>query len=183
MTYDRAWIERQFRAKARLKYVFFWGHQPAADGRLTASCLSQWWRAPFTVDKVVYPTAEHWMMAGKASLFGDEAAAVRIRGASSPKLVKEFGRQVRGFDEARWIAARREIVVAGNLEKFRQNPALAAFLLSTGTSVLVEASPVDRIWGIGLAADDKRSVNPLQWRGDNLLGFALMEVRDRLAKA
>lgn len=183
MTYDRRWIEQQFRAKARPKYVFFWGHQPAADGRLTASCLSQWWRAPFSVGNIVYPTAEHWMMAEKARLFGDEDAAGRIRGASSPKQVKEFGRQVRGFDEARWSAARREIVLLGNLKKFQQNPPLAKFLLSTGSCVLVEASPVDRVWGIGLAADDERAANPLQWRGENLLGFALMEVRDRLAKA
>jgi ribA/ribD-fused uncharacterized protein len=182
MIYNRRWVERRFRAKARPKYVFFWGHQPAADGRLTATCFSQWWPAPFSVNKVVYPTAEHWMMTQKALLFGDEEAAGRIRGASSPKQVKDYGRQVRGFDEARWSAARRDIVVTGNLEKFRQNPALAAFLLSTGTAVLVEASPVDRIWGIGLAADDERTANPLQWRGENLLGFALMEVRDRLAK-
>ncbi len=182
MTYDRTGIEREFRAKAKLKFVFFWGHQPSKDGRLTAACFSQWWPAPFKVDGVIYPTAEHWMMAGKALLFGDEEAAARIREASSPKQVKEFGRQVRGFDDVRWSAVRRDIVTAGNLEKFRQNPALADFLLSTGTSVLVEASPVDRIWGIGLAADDERAANPLQWRGENLLGFALMEVRDRLAK-
>ena len=90
---------------------------------------------------------------------------------------------MRGFDEARWSAARREIVLLGNLKKFQQNPPLAKFLLSTGSCVLVEASPVDRVWGIGLAADDERAANPLQWRGENLLGFALMEVRDRLAKA
>ena len=69
-----------------------------------------------------------------------------------------------------------------NFEKFRQNPPLGEFLLSTGNAVIVEASPVDRIWGIGLAADDERATNPLQWRGENLLGFALMEVRDRLGR-
>ncbi len=120
------------------------------------------------------------MMAGKALLFKDEEAAERIRSASSPKQVKEFGRQVRGFDEAQWNEARRGIVVEGNFEKFRQNPALREFLLKTAGEVIVEASPVDRIWGIGLAADDERASNPLQWRGENLLGFALMEVRDRL---
>lgn len=180
MAYDRPWAENEYRAKRRRKYLFFWGHQPSRDGGLTAACLSQWWPAPFTVMGRTYPTAEHWMMAGKAMLFKDDEAAERIHSASSPKQVKEFGRQVRGFDETRWTEARRRIVVEGNVEKFRQNPSLRDFLLETADDVIVEASPVDRIWGIGLAADDERAANPLQWRGENLLGFALMDVRDRL---
>jgi ribA/ribD-fused uncharacterized protein len=87
---------------------------------------------------------------------------------------------VRGFDADRWDAARWEIVVRGNLAKFRQNPELGAFLANTGDRVLVEASPVDRIWGIGLAEDDARAQDPERWRGINLLGFALMEARARL---
>ncbi len=182
MTYDRSWLETEFRAKRRKKFVFFWGHQPAKDGSITAACFSQWWPSPFTSAGRIYPSAEHWMMAGKARLFGDEEAAEKIRAASSPKQVKEFGRQVRGFDETRWNEAKLCIVVEGNFEKFRQNPPLGEFLLSTGNAVIVEASPVDRIWGIGLAADNERATNPLQWRGENLLGFALMEVRDRLGR-
>lgn len=181
MTYDRQWLEREFRAKAKLKFVFFWGHQASKNGQLTPACFSQWWPAPFEVDGIVYPTAEHWMMAGKALLFGDDDTAKRIREAGSPRQVKELGRQVRGFDEIRWSAARRDIVTTGNLEKFGQNPALGSFLQSTGKAVLVEASPVDRIWGIGLAADDEHAANPLRWKGENLLGFSLMDVRDSLA--
>lgn len=120
------------------------------------------------------------MMTGKARLFGDAPTADRIRAAGSPKQAKELGRQVSGFNEALWNDAKLEIVVEGNLQKFAQNPSLADFLLQTGDKVLVEASPVDRIWGVGLAADDTRVENPIQWRGQNLLGFALMEVRDRL---
>lgn len=180
MVYDRSWLEKEFRAKRQRKFVFFWGHQPSRDGGITVACFSQWWPSPFELGGQAYPTAEHWMMAAKARLFGDEEAAQRIRSASSPKQVKEFGRQVRGFDDARWSEARRGIVVEGNLEKFAQNPALGDYLLGTGDSVIVEASPVDKIWGIGLAGDDERAMNPLQWRGENLLGFALMEVRDRL---
>ena len=122
------------------------------------------------------------MMAGKARLFGDDQVATQILGAGSPRQAKQLGRQVSGFDTARWDAEKYRIVTEGSFEKFRQHKALGAFLLSTGDQVLVEASPVDRIWGIGLAADDERAGNPLLWRGENLLGFALMEGRDRLRK-
>jgi ribA/ribD-fused uncharacterized protein len=180
MTYDRSWLEAAFRAKSRAKLLFFWGHQPSKDGRITTSCLSQWWPAPFSVGGLTYPTAEHRMMAGKARLFGDDQVATQILGAGSPRQAKQLGRQVSRFDAARWDAEKYRIVTEGSFEKFRQHKALGAFLLSTGDQVLVEASPVDRIWGIGLAADDERAANPLLWRGENLLGFALMEARDRL---
>jgi ribA/ribD-fused uncharacterized protein len=169
--------------KARPKYLFFWGHQPQRDGSIGQGCLSQWWRSEFTVDGITYATAEHWMMAGKARLFGDEATLARILGTSHPNVAKKLGRQVRGFDDGAWIRARRELVVEGNVAKFGQDPALRAYLLGTGSRVLVEASPVDRIWGIGLAADDERAADPARWRGPNLLGFALMEARARLGQA
>ncbi|WP_031074754.1 NADAR family protein [Streptomyces sp. NRRL S-118] len=165
---------------ARMKYLHFWGHRPRPDGRIGASCLSQWWPAPFTVDGVRYATAEHWMMASKARLFGDADAERQAVEASSPAAAKKAGRLVRGFDEAIWARERFGIVVAGSEHKFGQHPQLRDFLLSTGGRVLVEASPMDRVWGIGLAATDPRAGNPAQWRGLNLLGFALMTARTRL---
>lgn len=120
------------------------------------------------------------MMWRKASLFGDHAAADRIAAAKSPKQAKELGRQVSGFDDTVWNVEKYDIVLAGSVVKFSQNPPLRDFLLRTEGKILVEASPVDRVWGIGLAADDPRTENPRLWRGDNLLGFALMETRDRL---
>jgi ribA/ribD-fused uncharacterized protein len=167
----------------RVKYLFFWGHQPSNDGRITASCLSQWWPAPFTVDGVRFGSAEHYMMWRKAMLFGDGATAERIVAAGHPRQAKELGRGVRGFDEDRWAAERFEIVVAASLAKFGQHPDLAGFLLGSAGRVLVEASPVDRIWGIGLAADDPRASDPARWQGLNLLGFALMRAREALASA
>ena len=119
-------------------------------------------------------------MAQKARLFGDDQTAARILDAESPKQVKQLGREVRGFDSARWDEEKRRIVTEGNAHKFTQNLALGEFLLSTRDLILVEASPVDPVWGIGLAADDDNARNPLLWRGENLLGFALMDVRDRL---
>jgi ribA/ribD-fused uncharacterized protein len=164
----------------RFDFLLFWGHKEAPDGRIGATCLSQWFPAPFTVDGCRYPTAEHWMMAEKARLFGDREALERILAAASPGAAKKLGRGVRGFDDARWRDERYDIVVAGSVHKFAQNEALASFLRSTGSKVLVEASPVDRIWGIGLAKEAPEAQDPRRWRGLNLLGFALMEARNKL---
>jgi ribA/ribD-fused uncharacterized protein len=120
------------------------------------------------------------MMFGKARLFGDDETAQRILKASSPAAAKKLGRAVRGFQESTWRQHRVSIVVAGNYAKFSQSAQLRAFLIGTEPRVLVEASPVDKIWGIGLAADSPHADNPLEWRGSNLLGFALMDVRERL---
>lgn len=168
---------------ARVKYLFFWGHKARPDGSIGAGCLSQWWPSPFAVGGATYATAEHWMMAGKARLFGDEEAETRILAAPHPNVAKKLGRQVRGFDEETWVRHRYELVVRGNVAKFGQHEDLRAFLLGTGSRVLVEASPRDRVWGIGLAADDDRATDPANWRGLNLLGFALMHTRETLRAA
>lgn len=171
---------RATRSGLRPRYLFFWGHKPLPNGEIGKSCFSQWWPARFSVEGVSYPTAEHFMMAEKARLFGDENSRAQILSAGSPKAAKQLGRQVKYFNEEVWGGARFRLVVAGNLAKFGQNRELGEYLIGTGDKVLVEASPVDRIWGIGLAVDDERAMNPEQWRGLNLLGFALMEVRQRL---
>ncbi len=164
----------------RPKYVFFWGHQPQPDGSAGKGCFSQWWPVEFTVDGVTYPSAEHFMMTAKALLFGDQDMAARIPAAGHPQQAKALGRQVRGFDEQRWAKRRFELVVAGNVAKFGQNPGLRDYLLATGDRVLVEASPRDRIWGIGMGAGNDLATSPGHWRGLNLLGFALMEARHQL---
>ncbi|WP_350447851.1 NADAR family protein [Pseudomonas solani] len=161
-------------------YLYFWGHSSAPGAPLGKACFSQWFKSPFTQDGVRYATAEHWMMAGKARLFGDEQALERILAARTPADAKALGREVRGFDDARWRTHSFELVVEGNLGKFEQNPDMQRVLLGTGTKVLVEASPVDPVWGIGLAEADAAAREPATWRGLNLLGFALMQVRERL---
>jgi ribA/ribD-fused uncharacterized protein len=166
---------------ASFEYLYFWGHRPAAKGAVAKSCFSQWFAAPFEHEGRRYVTAEHFMMARKAELFGDLQCREEILKTDDPGKAKALGRRVRGFDEQRWLAHRWEIVMAANRFKFRQNDELGQFLLSTGVQVLVEASPVDAVWGIGLAADAPEAADPHAWRGLNLLGFALMEVRRELA--
>jgi ribA/ribD-fused uncharacterized protein len=166
---------------AQPKYLLFWGHQPPPGGGTGKGCLSQWWPQTFTVDGVAYPSAEHFMMAAKARLFGDEETARQILAAAHPGQAKALGRQVRGFDEEEWAGKRFDLVVTGNLAKFGQHLHLREFLVGTGKRVLVEASPLDRVWGTGLAADHQHATAPGQWPGLNLLGFALMEVRHQLS--
>ncbi|WP_344322140.1 NADAR family protein [Streptomyces macrosporus] len=166
----------------RLRYVCFRGHRPRHGAPVGPWCLSQWWPAPFTVDGTVYATAEHWMMAAKARLFGDAEADERVLAAAEPGAAKAAGRTVRGFDEETWARHRFGIVVEGSVHKFGQHADLRAYPAATGERVLVEASPVDRVWGIGPAADDERAADPARRRGLNLLGFALMEARARLAE-
>lgn len=162
------------------KYVFFWGHTPKTPDKIDEACLSNWFPAGFTLDGVEYATAEHYMMAEKARLFGDMAMRERILAADGPGEAKHLGRNVSGFDEEVWVRHRFDIVAAGAEAKFAQNEALGEFLRGTGEAVLVEASPHDRIWGIGLARNTRSATHPVDWRGLNLLGFALMEARGRL---
>ncbi|MCY1141028.1 NADAR family protein [Actinoplanes sp. Pm04-4] len=166
--------------KNRVKYLFFWGHQPERDGSTGAGCLSQWWPAVFGADDQRFASAEHYMMWRKAKLFGDDAMAERILAAPHPKVAKTLGGRVADFDQASWDEHRFEIVVSGNRAKFGQHDELRDYLLTTGDRILVEASPLDRVWGIGLGRDDPAAADPRRWRGTNLLGFALMEVRDQL---
>ncbi|WEK20716.1 MAG: NADAR family protein [Candidatus Pedobacter colombiensis] len=120
------------------------------------------------------------MMAKKALLFGDLGIFEKIVLSEKPGEVKDLGRRISGFNDEIWKAERHAIVKMGNLHKFNQHPELAKYLVSTGKRILLEASPVDYIWGIGMAQDHLDASKPDKWLGLNLLGFALMEVRDLL---
>lgn len=122
------------------------------------------------------------MMAGKAKLFDDQEVFKEILTAETPNQAKSLGRKVKNFDPKIWDEHKYEIVKQGNLLKFSQNEKFKEFLLSTNDKILVEASPYDTIWGIGMLETDPRAENPQQWNGENLLGFALMEVRDELKR-
>ncbi|MEM6581626.1 MAG: NADAR family protein [Pseudomonadota bacterium] len=180
MVKDRESLAQHVNEGNRVKYVFFWGHKKHSV--VSKSCFSQWYDSPFEAEGNRFLTAEHYMMYRKAILFSDAEAASRLLKASNPGEAKSIGREVRTFDQATWEASRYRIVVEGNLQKFRCHADLGEFLINTGSRVLVEASPTDRIWGIGLSEDQPEAQNPNLWRGLNLLGFALMEVRHELSK-
>ena len=183
MKYDNDWLRsRVGTAGPQVEYLFFYGHKPHPTDEPTSACLSQWYVRPFTHEGVIYPTAEHWMMAEKARLFEDAEMREQIWQSDTPAKAKALGRKVSGFDDTVWKRERSGIVVAGNLLKFGQHTDLRDFLLATGDRVLVEAAPRDRIWGIGMGRERAAATPPSQWRGQNLLGYALMEVRDRLEK-
>lgn len=181
-TYNLQWLLNKVERKENVKYLLFWGHTPSKDGTVTKSCFSQWWYSAFTVEGVKYATAEHWMMAKKAELFGHDEMIEKILAAKSPAEAKKLGRKVRNFDPKIWGENCFDIVCEGNYHKFSQHEDLKEFLLNTKDRVLVEASPIDNIWGIGMAQDHDHAENPRLWKGSNLLGFALMEVRNRLKK-
>lgn len=152
--------------------TFFFGEE---------SPFSQWHRSAFVVEGIAFNCAEQFMMHGKATLFGDAEIAAQTLAATHPREHKALGRKVRGFDDAVWKRERERIVLAGNRAKFTQNAELRAALLATRGTELVEASPYDRIWGIGLAATDPLARDRSAWRGQNLLGKILTALREELS--
>ncbi len=149
--------------------VLFWGGYP-----------SQWYPSQFTIDRVTYSCAEQYMMCEKARLFGDAVAFRKILGSKYPRSMKELGRKVRPFREAAWAAVARHAVYRANLAKFVQNPELRALLLATGYDVIGEASPDDMLWGIGKGRGARGAWDRSTWKGRNLLGEAVMHVREVL---
>ena len=166
-------------AQTNLEYIFFWKPNPNTIDKF---CLGQWQPSKFEVDIHDYVCAEQYMMAEKARLFEDQEIEKQIMQISSPGEMQVLGKKVKNFDQAIWDKVKYSIVLNANYYKFSQNKKMRDYLLATESSVLVEASPMDKIWGIGLAEEHPNVHNPAAWRGKNLLGFALMEVRDELKK-
>jgi len=181
MNYNLERILERFDAGEVLKYLFFWGHT-STNAMPNKTCFSQWYPARFVVNGVSYASTEHWMMAKKAALFNDAEMVEKIITCAKPAQAKALGRKVRNFNSVQWNAYKYAIVVIGNVYKFSQHTELKTFLLNTQQRILVEASPRDKIWGIGMSEHHKDVENPFMWRGDNLLGFALMEAREILRK-
>jgi ribA/ribD-fused uncharacterized protein len=151
------------------KFVFFYGGP-----------LSQWYPSKFTIDGVNYNTAEQFMMAKKAEYFDDQDALSKILKTNDPAEQKAIGRTVKNFDKEAWDAVSRGYVYQGNIAKFKQNEDLKKYLLSTEDKELVEASPYDKIWGIGLSTSNPDRFDKSKWKGTNWLGETLMKVRSDL---
>lgn len=176
------------------KYVFFWGHKNRDLININESCLSQWFPAEVPITPEQFPgfdihiwgegkpdrveTAEHFMMLKKAHACGDYSSFCKVFKTSEPDAVKRIGRAVIGYSDDIWAPVRLQAVVDGSIGKFGNNPKLKEFLLSTGDRILVEASPYDKVWGIGMGPYDPLILDPKNWKGENLLGQALMVARD-----
>jgi ribA/ribD-fused uncharacterized protein len=166
--------------------TFLVGNRPMRKiGNFTAffgadDAFSNWHQSRFSYHGVEFFCVEQFMMFAKAKLFDDQTAADEILSVRDPMKQKKLGRKVNGFDLNVWTAKRESIVFVGCREKFAQNPGLRSLLLSTAPTELVEASPYDLIWGVGISERDPKIFDKGNWRGLNLLGIALMKVRDVL---
>jgi len=155
--------------KVTEKYVFFWGDHP-----------SQWYPSPMVIDGITYVTAEQYMMHQKALHFEDFEIAEEVMKTQNPSDQKKLGRKIRNFDKNSWDKVNLQIVYKGNYAKYTQNENLKQLLINTGDRLFVEASPEDVIWGIGLHWSDPNVDNPLLWKGQNLLGWAITLVKQEI---
>lgn len=158
--------------------LFFWGH--TAKKSIGPEIYSNWYPVKFSENDVEFSNTEQYMMAGKAKLFNDLESYEKILQTSDPKKCKSLGRKVKNFDEKTWRVHRCDIVTQGCYLKFSQNENLKKEILSTKDRELVEASPFDRIWGIGMSKSEAENTNRENWKGSNLLGVCLMRARERI---
>jgi ribA/ribD-fused uncharacterized protein len=159
--------------KTTKNFVFFWK---------TEDVFSQWHPSTFVVGDITFKTAEQYMMYRKALLFDDQEAAAKVLKTTDPREQKKIGRSVKNFNSDSWTKICRDVVFQGNKAKFDQNPNMKKVLLETGDKEIVEASPYDSIWGIGLDENDERANDKSKWLGTNWLGEVLMKLRDSYGK-
>lgn len=153
------------------KFTFFYGGP-----------FSQWHKSTFFIDGIAYSHAEQYMMAEKARLFGDIESLNKIMSSKDPKEQKSLGKNVKPYDDNKWNSVAKQVVYKGNMAKFTQNENLKKILLDTEGTTLVEASPVDRKYGVGLAENDPLIQDRKNWRGTNWLGEVLTQVREDIIK-
>lgn len=171
-------MKKEINKGKKREIIFFWGHTKGST--IGNKCFSQWYLQDFYVGHIKYSCMEQYMMSKKALLFGDKEINEKIMASSKQGEIKALGRKIRGFKEDIWSQFKLPIILTGNYYKFSQLENFRKFLMGTGDAMLVEASPYDRIWGIGMSAEEAEKCGIDKWKGQNLLGFALMEVRDEL---
>ena len=179
--YSLSKLKTDFNKGKKIDFLFFYGHTNDKN-EITKSSLSQWYIKDFKENNLTFNCMEKYMMYNKALLFDDKKIAEEILNNNQPKAIKELGRKVSNFKDEIWDKVKYTIILKGNYYKFSQNNDLINFLLNTKNKVLVEASPYDKVWGIKMKYDNENIENPFFWQGENLLGFALMEVRDEIKR-
>ena len=157
-----------------MSYIFFW------KSREENGWFGNWYASPFTIDDINYSCVEQYLMRRKAIFFNDDNIAQKIMKTEDPKKHKSYGRKVKNFNEITWDQHKEQILYDGIYAKFSQNLVLKEKLLTTGDKILAEASPYDKIYGIGRKCDDPRALDEKKWLGQNLLGITLMKVRNDL---
>jgi hypothetical protein len=145
--------------------------------------FSQWYYSPFVIDGIRYDCAEQYMMAAKAALFKDYPAVAKIMATCDPAEQKRLGKKVKKFDKTTWEAVAMDVVARASMAKFTSSKELLQALLVTHGTTLVEASPTDVIWGIGLSEVDPKALDRSEWLGLNWLGRVLTETREQLLDA
>ena len=155
------------------RYVFFWGN---------SDIYSNWFKSKFEMDGIIFENSEQAMMYEKALLMNDQSSANEILKTRNPRVIKELGRAIKPWNQKLWDEQKFDIMVKVLTCKFK-DPILAKQLLSTGIRIIVEASPYDKIWGIGMSENDEGVEDQSNWKGQNLLGEALMYVRQLITKS
>lgn len=140
-------------------------------------CFSNWKKSIFKVGEIEFYNMEQFIMYQKALLFGDVEVAEKILKEKNPKEIKKFGREVKNFNAEIWSRNLFHLCSVGMVEKFNQNPDMKNILISTGNKTIVEASPYDKIWGIGMSETDEDILNMSKW-GENILGKMLCYTRN-----
>lgn len=171
-------VQARYENGEHLEFIFFSEHQKTANGIITKNCLSSWYQSSFEMNNMIYQCAEQYIMAEKAKLFDDEESLDKILKAIHPNQMKIIGKEIKNFDEQIWNKNKINIVKIANLAKFSQNTKLKRYLLLTGEKILVKTNSHDTVWGIGLSKKNSLIRDPDNWKGKNLLGFILMDIRE-----
>lgn len=180
MNYSNAWLIQQIITGETPSYTCFLSDRCMQNADWDTNCFNENYYAPFKVEGIVYNTVQHWLMAQKAALFYDAVSMEKIIACKTAAHAKLLGSQIKQVDEDVWLANAYALVVKGNVHKFAQHGTLKQKLINTSHSIIVAITPNDCLWGNGMNYQPNQPFNPIKWKGANLLGYALMDVRDIL---
>lgn len=171
-------ICKRYDSGESLRFVFFGECHSEFTDSVGKECFSRWYSLAFEIEGKSFFCIEQYMMAEKACFFDDEECERRIMNNNDIEDITLLGQQIKIFDGFLWDNYKKDVIRQGNVAKFADNKELFEFLISTDDAILVEATPYDVVWGIGMREGDQGIDNPHNWKGENILGFTLMKIRD-----